>query len=453
MSTNQSLFSMLEDFGASLQNGMSKQASIGDSTPDGTQAVKEGARAAENEKDIKAKIVTNVNETGKAPNGTGGENTATNSIGTKKGETGEDVPSTKSTKDDPGTSSPAKAGPNGNGSGSEKSAAFNGDYSELSNDILAGIAVATHTHEKQASAQTAAPAAAPAAVASVSAVVDATPAGTEKKAGEVDGGGQGLTDEQIGYLHAHYSLSTLQGTEKQAAAAPEQNYQAELEKMARDNVAGILARAEHHAELTANYLAGWTKQAMGGMGGEVTDPAALMAGGAAPGAAMGGGDATGGGPAPMGDPAAGGGAPAGAPPMGGDPAAAMGGGAPAPGGAGGGDDMQAAVQLLQALQQAGISPQEVLQQLQGGGGGGGAPAPAPAGGGGGGDGPDIAAAAAAEQGSSDHHDAKGGSGGESKPKGDSEKVAAFKQLPPAMQKAAQAIMETALKGRAARRGK
>jgi hypothetical protein len=477
MSKNIGIMAALEEFTSEL----TKSASIGDNTPDGTKPATEGSRSSENTSDVKAQIVNNVDSTTAGGESPGGKNTPTNSIGTSKGETGEDVPSTKTDKEDPGTSHPAKAGAGSNrpSGGGEKSAAA---IVEMANSILADIAVVTNDNEKRAAAKVEAekkaaaagnpgatnpsPNQAPAATKQAGAAGEPTPATTEgKPAGQPEAKPQGeqtdvekqaAADEQLGYLAGQFLAEKLLGQDKTAGAA---DPQAELAKYAEAQVRDLIAKADYHSTLVSEYL---TKRA-NGMGDPAAaplpmDPAAA-AGGDPAAAAMGGG--MGGAPAP-------------------DPAAAMGGGmgggmggapAPDPAAGGGGDPMGSippeVLQLAMAIMQSGVDPAAIMQAIQGGGGGGGAGGPAgiamdaAGGAGGGGEGapggsPDVGAAAASEDGSSDNAD-KGGEG-KGKPEGGEKEAQLRKQaaavakqdprfvkLAQALNKAAQAKLAKAKK--------
>ena len=57
--THQDIFALLEAFGAEVP-GLSKQASIGDNTPDHTKPVSNGERSAENSSDVKKNVANTV---------------------------------------------------------------------------------------------------------------------------------------------------------------------------------------------------------------------------------------------------------------------------------------------------------------------------------------------------------------------------------------------------------
>jgi hypothetical protein len=266
-----SIYSMLEEFGASLD----KQASIGDDAPDGTRSVTEGARSKENTSDVKENVVVNVEETPSKPGGDGvGGNLPTNSIGTKKDETGENVPSTKTSKDDPGTTHPAKAGVGSNrpSGGGEKSAA-DMDLLDLANDILAGIAVTSHDNEKRATAAKQASEAAPAAPAATpenkgpqadpsAAPAASEPAGSDKLAAAAGNATPAaLPDEQLGFLAGQFLAEEM----LKAAGNRTQSVN-DLVKVAEQQCHELVARADRHTTMLVDYLKDFSKQADMGMG-------------------------------------------------------------------------------------------------------------------------------------------------------------------------------------------
>lgn len=105
---------------------------------DGTQSVSTGARASENEKDVKAAVPTSVDaaSVSQASGAGRGENTPTLHTGLESAATGEDASAetgrTKDKKEDPGTSHPS-------GAVGEKYASVH----QLGNNILADIAIAS----------------------------------------------------------------------------------------------------------------------------------------------------------------------------------------------------------------------------------------------------------------------------------------------------------------------
>lgn len=433
--TNSGLLAALSEFAGSVP-GMAKSASIGDNTPDGTKPASEGSRSAENTSDVKAEIPLNVNGTDAGPGSVGGQNTATNSIGTNKTETGKDVPGTKSTKDDPGTSHPAKAGPNGNGSGKEAGA--NEDLIDLANSLMADIAVySSDGYQKQASGekQAAKPPVAPPATtepkdkkpvppaAPAAPAAEAKPEEAEKAAAD-----KAAADENLGLLIGQFLATNVLGESEKTAEAQ----QAGLVKYAEDLVNNIVAQANTDAQIAAEVLAGYvaTKQAQAG--GDQLPPPVPAA------------DISGAGPAAGGDPAAMGGDPAA---MGGDPAA-MGGGMP---GGGGAEPDPQSVQLAAMLLSGQITADQILGGMgEGSPEAGGPPAAASAGGS-----PDVAAAASADEGSTDNagkDKASDSEGGEKKATAeDLAKMIAEARKDPRLVKIARQIQTMVVQRRAAKK--
>ena len=295
---------------------------------DGTQTATEGSRSKENTQDIKKDIgKPSVDST--AVKGAGahvqtgiGDTSAGKEdqlqIGTKKGPTGSDVPPTKSTKDDPGSSHPARTDNNQLNGGKYASDLANDPLEKLAaeigrvgNDLLAAITSEIGAN-KQASTATATTATQPQA----------------KVAGVADTAEPGI-DFELARLLGWDTAALLTGQlDKQAA-----------DRMVEVALAETIKQAEDDAQRTAEYLSNYfaaRKQAAEGEGPSMTD----------------------GGGAPELPPDASGGAGAG------------GSSASAPGGADGGADAQ---QLMQVLQQLGITPQQVIQGLMQGGGAGGPP--------------------------------------------------------------------------------
>jgi len=334
---NQSILSMLEEFTGSLTK--SAEVEVGKTVP-----AKEGSRSSENTSDVKKSIQ------GQTPDEVeeihsvegAGENTPTNSIGTKATATGEGVPAVKTTKDDPGTSHPAKAG-------GEKYASL-ASLIEAGNDLLATIAVSAKS-EKKAEA----PAAIQAAAAKKEvknkadkAVTDQPPASAEKAAEAATTS----TDEMVsvkkaefeamqrdqqawleltGYIYGNQAVQEMVEAEKTAENGTSNDYQAQAEKIAADAMTRAVLHADELVDAVVAFSQASVKQANEGM----IDPA--MAGAIAPEAMAGA-------------------APGGAP--------------------GGGDiDPETLAALLQALQAQGINPEELLA-AEGAMGGGAEPAPA-----------------------------------------------------------------------------
>lgn len=389
---NQDVMQLLDTYLKDVGTGIAKQAEV-DTPKDNTTGVQTGSRYDENSADIKTAIPNSVDaaEPGEANETPGGENLETNKIGVNKASTGKDVPTTKSTKDDPGTSHPARTD-NVKYANANSTA---GELSELANQILADISVATAGYQKQASAGAGAGQATAAKASKIPGVPDAAggkpredkagsknsatataavPTGAghdEHLAGHNDttpgihtsqpkiaadqGNTQGYTDEQLGFLTAQFLTEQLVKTAQaeQQAASQTQMSDEQFNAIVESQMANIYTRADEQTTKLASFMQGYTKQAEG-------DPAAAAAGAPA-------------GPDPMAG-AMGGGGEAG----GGDPAAAL--GANAPAGAAGGISPEI-LALAEALAQEGITPEQIhaLAAQVGAGGGGGAPGGAPEG--------------------------------------------------------------------------
>jgi len=227
-SSNDNIVALLEAFGAEVA-GISKQASIGDSVDDGTKPATEGERSAENTADIKKSV----------PNGTsspvvnkddGKSKGPQSAAAVGHGPTGEGVPSAKTTKDDPGTSHPAKV-------------ASLRELVSLGNEISADIVVAVRETEKQAALAAAAPAPAPVAAAPAKVAPAAT--APVKAASPV------LSDEQLGFLAGQFVTEQLR---KGAAAQPQAPA---LTKLAEDEVTAVIERAVYTANKAADFLDGY----------------------------------------------------------------------------------------------------------------------------------------------------------------------------------------------------
>lgn len=337
------------------------------------QGANTGERASENSSDVKAEVgAPSVDSTAEATNkdGSGDQDKQQLNIGTEQSATGED-PSTeddyKGTKDDPGTSHPAKT-EDGEKYGSVKFAEAKTRANTLANSILADLANGFGSQllggVKVAGAKPAAAPAKPATKAAASAGV--TPGLLNKAASAV----QGNPAAQAGY-----ELAAILGVEKSAAEAA---VAASIEATIND--------AQLDATLFGNYFSNYQKRAAarpktagddeGGEDHSSAGDSASGAGGgegsAAPppsdaGGDMGGGElAGGGGGDSLGDLLGGGS----------DPGGMMGGAPPDAGGMGG--DMgggvskqQALEQLVSALMELGIP----IDQLAAAGGEGGAPPP------------------------------------------------------------------------------
>lgn len=337
-----------------MDSWMTKTASIGDNVDDNTQPVKTGPRSSENSSDIKDKVPSSVDGASTpsptaSATGPGGTKVL-ESLGVTGPETGQNVPTTKSKAEDPGTSHPAKVGTEKNASISECLASYN--------SLLADIAIVTSEAAKQIEKAAAAKLAEKTAAEKTASVqnpnlpvqpqttVPATPASpaapvqSEKTASEKTAAEKTAEDDsarQLGFKMGQFLAQTFQ------KAAADEN--AQINQYVEQQTYELVKRAQDTAVKTVQFLKGFSKQAEGEL---PPDPMAM--GGGAP-------------PAPTDVPPA---APPAAPPM---DAGGMG-GAPAPGGdpaaAGGGTADPAAVQaVLQALQEEGITP-EMIAQLTGG---------------------------------------------------------------------------------------
>ncbi len=331
MSTKKSLFSalnsMAEDYrkeaAVKVANpvpadpgGMDGKSQHPSATVDnGCQTVSPGPHASENSTDIKEQQgAPSVENTADAKPGDDKDRSL--NLGMQASYTGEDVPSPKPGKDDPGTSSPAKV------DDGEKFASLTFKQahslsSELGNQILADL----FTELGKEAAAPAAPAA---------------PAATTKEAQFREG----------------YELAGAMGLSKEAAEA--QVY---------DIAAQTLRDAALEAELVGNYFKTASDEAAEGED-HSTPSGKSEDGGSGAGEGEGSGDAS----MAAGGGGSGGGAPAG------DPLAGLGGGGAPPAGpgpdAGGGVSQEQALQeLVMAMQELGITP-EMLEQAAGGMGGG-----------------------------------------------------------------------------------
>lgn len=318
---------------------------------DGNQTASTGARASEHEKDVKAQVPgQSVNDAkGTESAGPGrGENSPVLSTVVKSKATGEDAAvetsSAKGKPEDPGTSHPAKAD-----MGEKFSAA---QLKGIGDEILADIAIASAVKvaakvEKKAEEST---------ESDTKIVVPAAkPSG--ETSGETSGesGSSGETSGESGSSGETSGEASAEQAGKEAAAAVI-NSMAQPVVAREDIVNSIVKQAQADGQNVADYFAGFmSKKAMdvGDTGNTVMDETS-----AGPGAG-----------APAGDPA----------------------GAPEAAGAGAGAGDAEMEQIVQALLQAGISPEELLALVEGGGAEG-APAAGPAGAG------EAAPAAAAAQG-------------------------------------------------------
>lgn len=295
---------------------------------DGTQPAKQGERSKENISDVKANLGS-AGMTGQEDGGKGEKKNPVDSIGTQKMESDEvkgNVSTPKATKDKP-DESPSH----------QSNSTFNEKYSSvisLGNKIVEGF---TALLNKEAAAPKPEPKA------------ETKP--TEKEAAlskeaeeKLAAANQFPEDAKAGYVMASYFLNTLAETN---AAQVKQASEAQV------GIENIIKTAQEDAELVLNYLAG----RQNGYGkGSAMRKQALEAGAPVPGADEGAEAGGGGGAEALGLP---------------------------PGGEQPQDEEQVLDALAQALEEAGVTPEELAQaleqeQAEGGAGAGpeaGAPAP------------------------------------------------------------------------------
>jgi len=340
MATNSNVMALLDSFMGDMEK-MAKQ-------DDGTSAATEGARSSENTADVKKQVGSvSVDSTSPISSVAGaGESTPSNSMGTKKSPTGEDVPTTKKTVDDPGTSHPAKAS-------GEKTAA---QLIDTGNDILARIAVMAKEANTQKAAEKVTEKAAekaaekvdgvnPTDAATATSVIKPKKAPASPKAPDTVGEKVATVtiskDEYDSLSKLAESFEQLMGhmagnavsqevlatqakpakAEKVAASKAGAITTAQIKQAAAEEAALMLVQANDHTTDLIDFLSGFSKKAnglegaidpaamaaMGGAGAPPVDPAAMAAMGGAPApqpspeemAMMGGG----GQPAPQIDPA------------------------------------------------------------------------------------------------------------------------------------------------------
>jgi len=328
-----------------------------------TTAASEGPRSTENSSDVKKAVPSSVDSQESAALSTpgAGENTASFDLGTEVTSAGEGAPTVKSTKDDPGTAHPAKAG-------GEKYASIDAMI-EGANDLTARMVV----FAKQAAGQNTSVTTStvgkpkkdekPAKVVPVAEKAAATSiqekaALFDKLAGYI--AGQEMSDEILAQIMSHAPVQTQQATQKQAEA--DKAEAGELIKWAHAESTRLYKQADAQTTDLVNFLKDFSKKSMddlaaltgGGAAAPQADPLAALLAGAGGGAG--------------GDPAAEmlGGA-------GGDPAAAMLGGAGGEAAPGQGGEIDPALleALLVALQEQGLTGEQL-----GGGEGGGEASPA-----------------------------------------------------------------------------
>lgn len=358
MPTNNKINDLLQEFLGSLEKSAAEETGS-------EKAVSEGARASENSSDVKSSVPgTSVDAaspvTGSHPGA--GTNSPIVNRGTNVGETGTNVPSTKSTYTDPGTSHPAKT------------ASLN-ELIESANEALAAITVLT----KSASVKTAS-AVVPAAPGNPVVTSTATATGTkpakaigavkphETKVASAEEGTENVSVPKAEYdelTKAAAFIEELSGylTGQQVANEVIRTEPAtDFQKLAQDEAQNFVALADSHSDNLVHTLLGAIKQANDLAAAGAIDPSAMAeAGPEAASPEMGGMEAMMGG--------AGGGSPE----MGG-PAA----------GAGGGADPATIASIVEALHQAGISIEDLMaaEGAVDGMGGGAEAAPGPEAGGG-----------------------------------------------------------------------
>lgn len=335
---------------------------------DGLQKATEGARASENESDIKKQEwAGNVNET---PDNPGPSQESLNrNMGTQQSATGED-PSVeddyRGRQSDPGTSHPAsmEVGEKYSAWVKKEAKALSG----LANDILADIATGHGFANPSNNAPT----------------QPKQPEQPAEKAAQTDQTTQQPQQTQSGNAaaaQAGYELAAFLGLNKEAA------------DQVTENVAGeLIKQAQMNADRVGSFLLSFTKESESLLKkaegddddtgadpttGNKPDPNAIAAAAQA--------DASAGG-LPMGGPGGPGGGPGG-PPVGGPggpdvggPGGPDAGGPGGPGGAGGGGHDAALQELAMALMELGISPEELASAVAQGGAGGAGPGPDAAGG-------------------------------------------------------------------------
>jgi hypothetical protein len=282
----------------------------------GTQSAPMGARAKENEEDVKRDIPASVDST--SPNSGGDQDSKQYNIGTNQSATGED-PSVedkyKGDKEDPGTSSPANADDVGEKYGSMRFEPLCKMAYDRMEGVLADIARGVN-YSNQPTKQ-------------------AGDAGLAAQAGYelAAAAGAGTSDmEKMAFVQAMVEQNIIDGrTDADLVGEFLYKYAAETERLSKQ----------------ANPMEG----AMEGPEAGGIPPEAAMAAGAGGPPEMGGvegGDMGGGAMGGMGGPDMGGG-----------------------GGGGGGGQEDAVNELANALMELGISPEQLISAIQGGGGGGG----------------------------------------------------------------------------------
>lgn len=298
---------------------------------DQTSKATEGARSAENAADVKEQIF-NGGADGAPDKGPSQEDVQFN-VGVTSTATGDDPANEdnfKDKKDDPGTEAPAKVDDNEK-YGSMSFAQLKAMFEKNANALMAGVvAQSQKAPVKAAQAPAPAPIQAPAKVADKAAALQAANAG--------------------------YDLA------KEAAFAADPNIKTAIEQTIRNGL--------NMATMTGNYLRAYEKQALAKAAGEDEEGEGgdegkkpeeggdkKKPGGEASGDSSGATPSEGAIPGVdsglLGDMSGGGG------------------GSPEAGGEGGGGNTDAIQQILMAMMELGIQPDQIIAQLQGGGGGGG----------------------------------------------------------------------------------
>lgn len=294
-----------------------------------TQPASTGARSAENKADVKSQVQLSVDSTGEAEKNRG-DNTPALHIGVDSASTGEDpkseTASAKMTKDDPGTTHPAKAS-------SYDALKSRGEGIMASIAMHAAKAAQVQTVKKaeetpvapasSSAAPTPAPAAEPAPAAAATEPAVEPPAAAPAPAAEAE---KTAAAKQAGAALADAAINAVGGV-----------------RMSGEQILSNLVKlAERHGDNVGQFLSGYTTKRAEGE--DALPPAAMAPGmGASP-------DMAGGGMPPE-----------------------MAGGMPPEAGAAGGGEEQQMMELVQALLAAGVTPEELLQLAQSAGGAGAGP--------------------------------------------------------------------------------
>ena len=313
---------------------------VSKSVPDFMEVAKEGPRAAENASDVKKMVPSSVDAA--KPDSGEGNNSAGNKIpeiGTRKSSVGEDPASENDFKTDTGVTAEsskveeALSGREGYKASAELAKAAKA-AANLANEILADISVSVGAGRSAAPSQ-------------------------DKQAAAAIAQAVSASSENAAAAQAGYELAAYLGFNKQSA-----------DQTAQAVVADTITKAAHWADRVGQTVLAHLEHA------EKVAAAKRAVDGAAAGLP----------PEPDGDEGA---AAAGGSPAPGGAEAALGGlggagadaGAGAPPAGGGGDPQAALAELAMALEELGISPEQLVAAMQGAGGGAGAAGGLPAGGG------------------------------------------------------------------------